>query len=108
MTDDQIIPVCRRVDGTYQVDGVLIISPLYVHQVLLNCATAAKKLVLSPMPHYWLHRCCSDENTWAVLPTPEQTFRPDQQKIRPLAIKFGPLQNLLTNANITVFYTLFL
>jgi hypothetical protein len=30
------------------------------------------------------------------------------QKIRPLAKKFGPLQNLRTNANITVFYTLFL
>jgi hypothetical protein len=30
------------------------------------------------------------------------------KKIRPLAKKFGPLQNFLTNANITVFYTLFL
>jgi hypothetical protein len=39
-----------------------------------------------------------------VLPTPNQTFRPDQ----PLAKKFGPLQNLLKKANMTVFYTLFL
>jgi hypothetical protein len=45
----------------------------------------------------------------SVFPTPDQTFRPDQtknlaagEKIRP------PLQNLLTNADITVFYTLFL
>jgi hypothetical protein len=30
------------------------------------------------------------------------------QKIRPLAKKFGPLENILINANITVFYTLFL
>jgi hypothetical protein len=43
-----------------------------------------------------------------VLPTPSKTFRPDQQKIRPLAKKFGPPQNLLTNANISVFNTLFL
>jgi hypothetical protein len=30
------------------------------------------------------------------------------QKIQPLTKKFGPLQNLLTYANITVFYTQFL
>jgi hypothetical protein len=40
--------------------------------------------------------------------TPDQTFRPVQPKIRPLVKKFGHLQNLLTNANITVYYTLFL
>jgi hypothetical protein len=57
----------HRVDGTYHLDGVLIIAPsdMFTNSVkvclpLLNCAKAAKKLVLS-MPSYWLHRCCSDE-----------------------------------------------
>jgi hypothetical protein len=35
-------------------------------------------------------------------------FSQINQKIRQLAKKFGPLQNLLTNASISVFYTLFL
>jgi hypothetical protein len=35
-------------------------------------------------------------------------FSQIKQKIRPLAKKFGPLRNVLTNANISVFYTLFL
>jgi hypothetical protein len=37
--------------------------------------------------------------------TSDQTFRPDQPKNSAAGKKFGPLQNLLTNANITVIYT---
>jgi hypothetical protein len=63
--NDEIIPECRHVDGTYHVDGALIIAPadmftksIKVYLPLLICATEAKKLVLSPIPRYWLHRCC--------------------------------------------------
>jgi hypothetical protein len=42
-----------------------------------------------------------------VLPTPGQTFRPDPPKNSAAGEKIRPLQNLLINANITVFYTLF-
>jgi hypothetical protein len=43
-----------------------------------------------------------------MLPNPGQTFRPDQPKNSDAGEKFSPLQNLLTNANITVLNTLFL
>jgi hypothetical protein len=44
-----------------------------------------------------------------VLPKPDQTFWPDQQKLLAAGEKIWlPIPNLLRNANIIVFYTLFL
>jgi hypothetical protein len=43
-----------------------------------------------------------------VLPTPDQTFRTDQPNNLAAVKKFGPTQNLLKNADITVLFTLFL
>jgi hypothetical protein len=43
-----------------------------------------------------------------VLPTPDLTFRSDQPNNSAAVKKFGPTQNLLKNADITVLFTPFL
>jgi hypothetical protein len=65
----------------------------------LNLVTVPDRYPLPSLADFANKQCCQ-------LLT--KLFGQISQKVRPLAKKFGPLQNLLTNANITAFYTLFL
>lgn len=62
-----IVPCRRGHDGTYHVDGELILAPLEllcetVSQCipLLKAADNAHKIILSPLPRYTSGACCSD------------------------------------------------
>jgi hypothetical protein len=65
--EDSIIPARRDLDNSYHIDGAMILAPaeMFVKSVkvcipLFNAAPTVKKLILSPLPRYWLHRCCED------------------------------------------------
>jgi hypothetical protein len=74
ITEDSILPAVRDVSGHYHIHGNLMIAPseMFTKAVkvcipLFSIATHAKKLVLSPLPRYWHHRCCGDEDHVANL-----------------------------------------
>jgi hypothetical protein len=68
MTEDSVIPISRDSGGVYHVYGQLVGAPhdMFSSSVktclpLFSCMPAVRKLILSPLPRYWQHRCCSDD-----------------------------------------------
>jgi hypothetical protein len=64
--DGSLIP-SKRLDGHYHLDGDLVVAPkeqfqhtLKVCLPLINFRPDIKKVVLSPMPRYWVGKCCDD------------------------------------------------
>ena len=54
-------------DGTYHLDGELIIAPreMFQHTLktslpLFKAAGPHKKIILAPLPRYWISNCCSE------------------------------------------------
>jgi len=55
-------------DGRFHLDGELVVAPkeLFLHTLktslpLLKAANGCKKILLSPLPRYWLTSCCEDQ-----------------------------------------------
>jgi hypothetical protein len=67
-TEDSILPPVRDVSGQFHIHGSLITAPseMFGKSVkqcipLFNISSAAKKIILSPLPRYWQSRCCDDD-----------------------------------------------
>jgi hypothetical protein len=64
------------IDGVYHIDGDLILAPtdMFVRAIkigipLFSCQSSLsiKKIMLSPLPRYWMKRCCEDRDHVANL-----------------------------------------
>jgi hypothetical protein len=69
ITEDSILPAVRDTSGHYHIHGDLITAPseMFTGSVkactpLFSIHTAAKKILLSPLPRYWHSRCCDDSD----------------------------------------------
>jgi hypothetical protein len=78
--EDSVIPARQGNDGVYHIDGDLILAPadMFVRAIkicmpLFSCLAtpSVKKIVLSPLPRYWMKRCCDDSDHVANLEDPE-------------------------------------
>jgi hypothetical protein len=64
--EDSILPA-RPYNGVYHIEGAMVLAPseMFTKSIrtclpLFSCNTDAKKVVLSPLPRYWMKRCCTD------------------------------------------------
>jgi hypothetical protein len=65
--DGDAIPICRRIDGSFHVDGDVICSPLETARTafsqlvpLLKALPEVDKVFLAPLPRYLWRSCCAD------------------------------------------------
>jgi uncharacterized membrane protein YgcG len=65
--DGEAIPICKRLDGTYHVDGDIICAPLETSKAallqllpLMKALPEHDKLLLTPIPRYLWSSCCED------------------------------------------------
>jgi hypothetical protein len=78
--EDSVIPARQGNDGVYHINGDLILAPtdMFVRAIkicmpLFSCQStpSIRKIVLSPLPRYWMKRCCEDSDHWANLEDPD-------------------------------------
>jgi uncharacterized membrane protein YgcG len=69
VTEDGEVAPPKNIDGHYHLDGEMAIATkdmfqktLKVCAPLLKLKPNIKKLVLSPLPRYWLEKCCNEES----------------------------------------------
>ena len=62
-----MVPVCRRANGEYHVDGELVFAPKELQysvfcdaKPLLEAAASRRKIIITSIPRYLLRGCCSD------------------------------------------------
>jgi hypothetical protein len=67
--EDSILPAVSDTGGHYHIHSALITAPsvMFTESVkactpLFSTQTAAKKILLSPLPRYWHGRCCDDSD----------------------------------------------
>jgi hypothetical protein len=65
--DDDAIPICRRIEGSFHVDGDIICSSLETARAaflqvvpLLKALPELDKIFLTPLPRYLWTSCCAD------------------------------------------------
>jgi hypothetical protein len=65
--DGDAIPICRRIDGSFHVDGDIICSPLETARAafqqvvpMLKALPEMDKILLTPLPRYLWTSCCAD------------------------------------------------
>jgi hypothetical protein len=66
-SEGDLIPA-KQIEGKYHIDGDLVVTPKELFQKSLKICVPllqqhpdVKKIILSPLPRYWLAKCCSDE-----------------------------------------------
>jgi hypothetical protein len=75
--EDSVVPARQGLDGVYHIDGDLMLAPdeMFSRSIkicipLFSVQTEAKKIILSPLPRYWMKRCCSDKEHVSNLEDP--------------------------------------
>jgi hypothetical protein len=65
--DRGAIPICKRLDGTYHVDGDIICAPLETSKAallqllpLMKSLPEVDKILMGPFPRYLRRGCCDD------------------------------------------------
>ena len=63
------MPICKRINGDYHVDGDLPFAPKELQftifgdaKPLLEAASGRRAVLISPIPRYLLKSCCLDTN----------------------------------------------